>query len=103
MLTLVIESESTTYNTGKVSLCWQKEQVVDAVYDVLRLDILLRFVRSISTCDRSVKADVRHSFHDLCGRILVIRQLILEDKVTSEGQNKVLQDVDRCLSAEQEH
>jgi len=41
---LAAKRDAITYNTGLEWLGWQQEQVVDAVDDVLWLDILLAFV-----------------------------------------------------------
>ena len=52
--------------------------------------------------DRSVHADVRDALHDLGLLFVILRKIILADIVSTEGQNQVLQDVNRGLSAQKE-
>lgn len=79
------------YLSWHVGSCWQKEQIIDAVDNILRRDVLFTL---FDLGNWSVNAYVSDSFAWII--------IILKDKVATKWKNQILQNVDRCLSAEHE-
>jgi len=85
-----------------VGLRGQQEQVVDGVDDVLGLNVFFGAVLAGSGRG-AVYANMSDFLHSSGELFVFFGKVVLEHEITTEGENEVLQDVDRSLATEQEH
>ena len=85
-----------TYLSRAVGLGGEEEQVVDTVGDVLRYNILLGLVH-LGLGNGAIHTNVSDLRHLLS---IIILQVILKGIAATEGENKVLEDINGGFPAE---